>query len=119
MMSETRLLFVILSGPDEIEKARQGLRVARNAAKEGHVGEVRMLFLGPGASLLDPDNPHYELVKKYASEMKEAGVYLAVCAGNLRAYGLYEKFDKSLFIADDSTAVITEAAIKNFVIITF
>ncbi|MDW8084402.1 MAG: DsrE family protein [Candidatus Caldarchaeum sp.] len=118
-MNDSRLLFVIISGPDQFEKARQALRIARNTAKERHAKEVRILFLGPGAKLLDPDNPHYDLVRKYASEMKEAGVYMAVCAGNLRAYGLYEKFDKTLFIADDSTAVVAEAASNKFIIMTF
>lgn len=119
MMSSSRVLFIILSGPDDIEKARQGLRIARNLAKEKHVAEITVLFLGPGAMLLDPSNPHYNLVKHYAEEMKQFGVKLLVCAGNLRAYNIYDKLNKNLFIADDSTAVIVEAIMQKFAIISF
>ncbi|MEM4573583.1 MAG: DsrE family protein [Candidatus Caldarchaeum sp.] len=119
MMTKPGVLFIILSGPEEIEKARQGLRIARNMAREKIVNEIRMLFLGPGARLLDPDNIHYDLVRKYAAEMKEQGVKLLVCTGNLKAYNLYEKFDKSLFIADDSTATVVEAMTQGLAVLTF
>lgn len=118
-MKKPGVLFIIVSGPEEIEKARQGLRIARNIAREKFVDEIRMLFLGPGARLLDPENPHYDIVRKYAGEMKEQGVRLLVCAGNLRAYNLYEKFDRSLFVADDSTAAVVEAVKEGLTVLTF
>ncbi|BAJ51212.1 hypothetical protein CSUB_C1361 [Candidatus Caldarchaeum subterraneum] len=118
-MTQTRILFVILSGPNDFEKARQGLRIARNIAKEKIATEVKLLFVGPGTTLLDPDNQHYDIVKHYATELNQAGARCTVCAGNLRVYKLEEKIDKNLFIADDSTAVVAEAALNGFTILTF
>ncbi|MEM2236961.1 MAG: DsrE family protein [Candidatus Caldarchaeum sp.] len=118
-MNGSKILFIIVSGPAEIEKARQGLRIARNIVREKLAQEVRVLFVGPGAHLLDPSNTHYKLVCDYLTALKEKGVYVAVCSGNLRAYGLDEKVDKQLVIADDSTAVVAEAASTGFIVITF
>jgi hypothetical protein len=114
-----RVLFVVLSGPSEVEKARQALRIARNMAKEKFVDDVRMLFVGPGTTLLDPSNPHYSLVENYLKALNELEVYVAVCAGNARAYNLDEKIDKQLVVMDDSTAVLAEAVAKGYVIVTF
>jgi hypothetical protein len=112
-----RVLFVVLSGPSEVEKARQALRIARNMAK--FVDDVRMLFVGPGTTLLDPSNPHYSLIENYLKALNELKVYVAVCAGNARAYNLDEKIDKQLVVMDDSTAVLAEAVAKGYVIVTF
>jgi len=113
-----KVLFIILSGPDEIEKARQGLRIARNMARE-RMAEVRMLFLGPGVHLLDPHNPHYKMVKDYLTALNEARAYVAACAGNLKAYNLDDKIDRNLVIADDSTTVVVEAAEKGYYVVSF
>lgn len=118
-MNQPKILFIIVSGPDEIEKARQGLRIARNIVREKLAKEVRVLFLGPGTRLLDPSNKHYKLVSDYLMDLKESGVYIAACAGNLRAYGLEEKLDRQLVMADDSTAVVAEAVANGFVTATF
>jgi len=114
-----RVLFVILSGPSEVEKARQALRIARNIAKEKFADDVRMLFVGPGTALLDPSNPHYPLVEHYLKALSELKVYVAVCAGNAKVYNLEEKIDRQLVIMDDSTAVLAEAVAQGYVIVTF
>ncbi|MDW7977663.1 MAG: hypothetical protein RMH74_02535, partial [Candidatus Caldarchaeum sp.] len=63
-MKNSKVLFIIASGPQEIERARQGLRIARNMARE-KLATVKILFVGPGVYLLDPANPHYRLVQDY------------------------------------------------------
>ncbi|MEM1943470.1 MAG: DsrE family protein [Candidatus Caldarchaeum sp.] len=113
-----KFLFIIVSGPEEVEKARQGLRIARNMARE-KMAEVRMLFIGPGVHLLDPQNPHYKMVKDYLTALNEAGAYVAACAGNLKAYNLHERIDRNLVVADDSTAVVAEAAGKGYHVVSF
>ncbi|MEM1946883.1 MAG: DsrE family protein [Candidatus Caldarchaeum sp.] len=118
-MNDSKILFIIVSGPDEVEKARQGLRIARNIAREKLAKEVRVLFLGPGIYLLDPSNKHYKLVSDYLTALRESGVHVAACAGNLKAYGLEEKFDKKLVVADDAAAVVAEAASRGFITATF
>ncbi|MEM2872294.1 MAG: DsrE family protein [Candidatus Caldarchaeum sp.] len=117
-MKDLKVLFIIVSGPEEVERARQGLRIARNMARE-KMAEVKMLFIGPGVYLLDPQNPHYKMVKDYLTALNEAGAYVAACAGNLKAYNLYEKIDRNLVIADDSTSVVAEAAGKGYSVISF
>jgi len=113
-----KLLFIILSGPEDIERARQGLRIARNIIREKLAKSLRLLFVGPGVRLLDPDNPHYDLVKNFLAEIV-GHAYIAACAGNLRAFNLESKVDKNLVVFDDSTAVVAEAVSEGFTVITF
>ena len=114
-----KVLFVILSGPNEVEKARQALRIARNMAREKIVEDVRILFLGPGATLLDPSNPHYSLIENFLRALNQLKVYVAVCAGNAKVYNLEEKIDRQLVIMDDSMAVFAEAVEKGYSVATF
>ncbi len=118
-MDKYRILFVIVSGPEEFEKARQALRIARNIAREKFAEDVRILFVGPGVRLLAPSNSHYKLVNDYLTELNDLHVYVAVCTGNLKAYNLEEKINKHLVVTDDATAVVSEAASKGYTILTF
>jgi hypothetical protein len=115
----TGILIVIVSGPNEFEKARQGLRAARNLKKGRMVENVRVFFVGPGVSLLDRENKNYGLVEEFLKALKQHGVRVSACAGNLRAYGLEGKIDKNLVIADDTAAVIAEAVTEGLTIATF
>ncbi len=118
-MGGYKILFVVVSGPEEFEKARQALRIARNIARKKFAEDVRILFVGPGVRLLAPSNSYYKLVDDYLAELNDLHVYVAVCAGNLKAYNLEEKINKRLVIEDDATAVISEAASKGYTILTF
>ncbi|MEM4417848.1 MAG: DsrE family protein [Nitrososphaerota archaeon] len=113
------ILFVIVSGPNEFEKARQGLRAARNLKRGRLVEDVRVFFVGPGVLLLDRENENYGLVEEFLQAYKQYGVRASACAGNLRVYGLEEKIDKNLVIADDTAAVLAEAVAEGLTIATF
>ncbi len=113
------ILLVILSGPGEFERARQGLRVARNLKRGRMVDHVRVFFLGPGVQLLDRDNPIYPMVESFLKSLRELNIPTSACAGNLRVYGIDEKLDKNLVIADDAAAVFAEAIAEAFTIASF
>jgi len=113
------ILIVILSGPGEFERARQGLRMARNLKRGRMVDHVRVFFLGPGVQLLDRDNPVYTMVEQFLKSLKDLGILASACAGNLRVYGIEEKLNKNLVIADDAAAVFAEAVAEGLTIATF
>ncbi|MEM3097057.1 MAG: DsrE family protein, partial [Nitrososphaerota archaeon] len=85
------LLVVIISGPAEFEKARQGLRAARNLKRGKMLDTVRVFLVGPGVLLLDRENIIYSSVEEWLKTLKEVGVQVSACAGNIRVYGLQDK----------------------------
>ena len=114
-----KLLVIIVSGWEDFEKARQGLRVARNLARGGMVDGLGMLFLGPGVNLLDRTAENYSVVESFLKELREKGVVIRACHGNLRVYGLEDRFDKNLVVADDAATVVAEYISKGFAVATF
>lgn len=119
MLMAGKLLVVITSGWDSFERARQGLRIARNLVKGRMVDEVGILFVGPGVTLLDTSAENYGVVKRFLKELKEYGVLPRVCHGNLKVYGLENRFDKQLVVADDAATVVAEHISRGFTIATF
>ena len=114
-----KLLVIVMSGWDYFERARQGLRVARNLVRGRMVDELGVLFLGPGVLLLDITAKDYGTVERFLRELREHGVIVRACHGNLRVYGLEDKFDKSLVMADDAATVVAEHLARGFTIATF
>ena len=114
-----KLLIIIVSGWDSFERARQGLRIARNLMRGRMVDELSILFVGPGVSLLDTTAENYKTVESFLKELKEQGVLPRVCHGNLKVYGLEDKFDKQLVVTDDAATVVAEYVSKGFTVATF
>lgn len=114
-----KILIVIISGWDSFEKARQGLRIARNMMRGKMLEELSMLFLGPGVTLLDTTAENYAIVERFLRELNELGVIPRVCHGNLKVYGLEDKFDKQLVVTDDAATVVAEHINRGFTVITF
>lgn len=113
------LLVVILSGPTDFERARQGLRAARNLKRGNMLDVVRVFLLGPGVQLLDRESSIYPTMEEWLKTLRAVGVPVAACAGNIRAYGLEEKIDKNLVTADDTAAAFAEAVEQGLTIATF
>ncbi|MDJ0269990.1 MAG: DsrE family protein [Aigarchaeota archaeon] len=114
-----KLLIIILSDHENYERARQGLRVARKIKRGNMLSEVKILFLGPGVKLLDKTDARYSNVEHFLKEYQQLGITILACAGNIRAYGLEEKIDRTLVIEDDAATVVAENVSKNYNVISF
>ena len=113
------ILAIILSGWEEMERARQGLRVARNIKRGNMLSSVSILFLGEGVKLLDRKAENYPFIEKYLREFQELQVNVYACQGNIKAYGLEDRVDRNLVIMDDAATVISEHIKNNFIPASF
>lgn len=81
-----KLLVIILSGPGQEDKAKQGLIFTRDAKKLGMIGSIIVMFYGSGVEWLafDADKEIRELL----DELKSLNVPMVACSANIRELGL-------------------------------
>ncbi len=62
-------MVIILAGNSDLDRARQGLALAKNAKELGFMADVRVLFFGPGVQLLDPGDMNYSQLESSLKEL--------------------------------------------------
>ncbi len=72
----TKILVIITSGKNEIEKAMAGMSFAFNAKVKGYLDDIRIMFFGPSEDLVVSDNQE---VKEMVKKLREAGVFMVAC----------------------------------------
>lgn len=114
-----KLLVVILAGPTDSERARQGLVFAKNARKMGLLDEVEVLFFGPGVQFLsDEYDPEGEF-KRLVQENYELGSPVSACVSNLRRYSLQEEVKEHNVLPEEAAFLISDAVKDGYEVVTF
>ncbi|MFC1802895.1 DsrE family protein [Thermoproteota archaeon] len=90
-----KILFMIISGTEDINKARWGLRMALNTFTHPYgdklIDEVRVLLFCDGVKLVDPSHRYYSEVKERLSDLVNAGVEVASCISIAEPLGLVDE----------------------------
>lgn len=110
-----RLAFLVVSGPDQIDRALPGLHMAERV-KTQRGAEVQVLFFGPGVRLLASGDPR---VKERVDALRAAGITPQACRGNAEMFSVVsevEALDVQLSMAGQ---VVTGWAEQGYTVLTF
>ena len=118
-----KILFVITSGPEEVNKVSWGLRMALNVHTHPYgeklVEEVRVLLFCGGVQIVDPSTPHYEELSKRLRDLSDAGVEVTSCMSIAVPMGLEEE-SRSLGVECVHASVyVAQSVSEGFTIMTF
>lgn len=114
-----KALVIILAGRNDIDRAQQGLVYAKNARRLKLLSHVKVLFFGPGVELLDPDKEHYPRVELLLKELGGLEVGVSACISNVGKYGLGEKLNRELVLAEEAAFLISDAIKNGYQVISF
>ena len=114
-----KMLVVILSGPEDFPRARQGLVFALNAERTGMLKDVQLLFFSSGVELLDPKGREAETFRHLLAQVHEEGLVPRACSGNLAQFKLQDAA-RDLEVEPVGAQVIIPARIREgYQVITF
>jgi hypothetical protein len=118
-----KILFTIISGPEDINKARWGLRMALNTFTHPYgeklIDEVRVLLFCDGVKQVDPAHRHYSDVKERIDDLVNAGIEVVSCVSIAEPYGLLEA-SKSLGVeCVHASAYVAQCVSEGFTTMTF
>jgi len=112
-----KLLVVLLAGRNDVDRARQGLVFAKNLKRL--LSEVHVLFFGPGVQLLDPSEKTYSDMEALLVDLGRLNVGVSACVSNVHKYGLDERLDRKLVIAEEAAFLISDHVKKGYQTISF
>ncbi len=118
-----KILFTIISGPEDINKARWGLRMALNTFTHPYgeklIDQVRVLLFCDGVKLVDPSSRYYTEVKERIDDLVNAGINVVSCVSIAEPYGLVEE-NKLLGIeCVHASAYVAQCVSEGFTTMTF
>lgn len=89
-----KLLFVINSGPENINRVRWGLRMALAIHNHPYgdkiLDEVKVLLFCGGVKNVDPSSRHYDELSRMFRDLLKAGVEVVSCVSIAKPLGLEE-----------------------------
>ncbi len=118
-----KILFVITSGPEEVNKVSWGLRMALNVHTHPYgeklVYEVKVLLFCGGVQIVDPGTPYHEELSKRLVDLRDAGVEVVCCMSIAIPMGLEEE-SRSLGVECVHASVyVAQCVSDGFTIMTF
>lgn len=118
-----KLLFVILSGPENVNKIRWGLRMAFNIYTHPYgekiLDDVRVLLFCDGVKIVDPNNRHYEEFSKRLLDLTKVGVEVTSCVSIAEPLGLFEDTISLGIECVHASVYVAQSVREGFTIITF
>lgn len=72
----TKILVIITSGKNEIDKALAGMGFAYNSKVNKYLDDIKIIFFGPSEELIASEN---ENVQDMIKKLKEAGMDMTAC----------------------------------------
>lgn len=116
-------MIVILSGPEEVNKVRWGLRMALNTYTHPYgdklLDDVKVLLFCSGVGIVDSRNPHHGEFRERLLDLKRAGVGVVSCVSIAKPLGL-EEDTKALGIELVHASVfVAERVSEGYTIMTF
>ncbi len=75
--------------------------------------------MGPEVQLLDPKDVNYPQVESSLKELSQLKVGMSACVSNIKKYGLDEKLDRSLVVAEGAAFLVSDHVKKGYQTISF
>jgi hypothetical protein len=118
-----KILFTIISGPKDINKARWGLRMALNTFTHPYgeklIDEVRVLLFCDGVKLVDPSSRHFSEVKERIDDLVNAGIEVASCVSIAEPLGLVDVSNSLGIQCVHASAYVAQCVSEGFTSMTF
>ncbi len=118
-----KILFIITSGPEEVNKVSWGLRMALNVHTHPYgerlIDEVKVLLFCGGVQIVDPSMPHHEELSKRLMDLKDAGVEVASCMSIALPLGLEEDSRALGVECVHASVYVAQCVSEGFTIMTF
>ena len=77
------------------------------------------MFFGPGVQLLDPSEKNYSDTKAFLGALGRLNVGVSACVSNVHKYGLDERLDRKLVVAEEAAFLISDHVKKGYQTISF
>jgi hypothetical protein len=118
-----KILFTIISGLEDINKARWGLKMALNTYTHPYgeklIDEVRVLFFCDGVKLVDPSSRYYSEVKERIDDLVDVGIDVVSCVSIAEPLGLVEVNNSLGIECVHASAYVAQCVSEGFVTMTF
>jgi len=118
-----KLLFVILSGPEEVNKVSWGLRMALNTFKHPYgekiLDDVKVLLFCGGVSIVDPGCPHHKEFREKILNLKRAGIEVVSCVSIAKPLGLEQEYETLGIELVHASVFVAEKVSEGYTIMTF
>ncbi|MGC8598726.1 MAG: hypothetical protein ACP5LL_03095 [Thermoplasmata archaeon] len=112
----TKILVIITSGKNEIDKAMAGMSFAYNAKVKGYLDDIRIMFFGPSEELIASENKEIlEMLRK----LSEAGMFMVACRNVSEKYQVTSRLSTLGIRVDYVGKIIADHVRDGFVPITF
>jgi hypothetical protein len=118
-----KILFMIISGIEEINKARWGLRMALNTFTHPYgeklIDEVRVLLFCDGVKLVEPSSNHYIEIKNRIFDLINADIEVVSCISIAEPLGLVDETNSLGIKCVHASAYVAKCVREGFNTITF
>ncbi len=118
-----KILFMIISGPEDINKASWGLRMAHNTFTHPYgeqlIDEVRVLLFCDGVKLVDPSSRYYSEIKQRVEDLLQVGIEVVSCVSIAEPLGLVDLSNSLGVECVHASAYVAQSVSEGFNTITF
>ena len=118
-MSSKGILYVILSGPDQVKRTLEGLRIAEYQAGDGNHG-LAIMLQGEGVKWLQEVNEDFRKeIQASIGVIHELGAAVFVCGASLNEYGLTATMGDYKFLTSSAPKRISQVIGKGWQLAIF
>jgi hypothetical protein len=118
-----KILFLLVSGLEDFNKVRWGLRMAYNVYTHPYgeklIDEVKVLLFCDGVKIVDPAHRQYDEVKKRISDLIGAGIEVVSCVSIAEPLGLVESSNLLGIKCVHASAYVAGCVSNGYTTITF
>lgn len=118
-----KLLFVISSGLDDVNRVRWGLRMALNIHTHPYgekiLDKVKVLLFCDGVKIVDRTNRHYEEISERLLDLTKTGVEVTSCISIAEPLGLVEDTISLGIYCVHASVYVAKSVKEGYTIITF
>jgi len=118
-----KLLIVILSGPEDVNRTRWALRMAMNMYTHPYgekvLEDVKVLLFCSGVSIVDPSTPSYEELSRRLRDLKQSGVEVASCISIAEPLGLAVESKAQGIKLVHASVYVAEKVSEGYAVMTF
>ncbi|MGC8980988.1 MAG: hypothetical protein ACP5KL_05785 [Thermoplasmata archaeon] len=112
----TKILVIITSGKNEIDKAMAGMSFAYNAKVKGYLDDIRIMFFGPSEELIASENKD---IQEMLRKLSEAGMFMVACRNVSEKYQVTSRLSTLGIRVDYVGKIIADHVRDGYVPITF
>ncbi|MGC8663651.1 MAG: hypothetical protein ACP5SF_04060 [Thermoplasmata archaeon] len=112
----TKILVIITSGKNDVDKAMTGMVFAYNAKVKKYLDDIRIMFFGPSEDLIASDDPE---IKDMLKKLKEAEMLMLACKSVSDKFHVTAKLSGMGITVDYVGKIIADHVREGFVPMTF